>query len=133
MKINLILGAMLLATITGSGMYIRSLLSENAILQANQVVLEDKITEQNESIKTYLANQERHNQQLTEIETQKNDAQRLVSELRNKFARHDLNNFALIKPKLIERRINSASKKVFEKLIETTNPNQFNENPDSDS
>ena len=133
MKINLILGAMLLATITGSGMYIRSLLSENAILQANQEVLEDKITEQNESIKTYLANQERPNQQLTEIETQKNDAQRLVNELRNKFARHDLNNLALIKPKLIERRINSASKKVFEKLIETTNPNQFNENSDSDS
>ena len=38
-----------------------------------------------------------------------------------------------MKPKLIEKRINSASKKVFDKLVETTNPNQFDEIPDNDS
>ena len=38
-----------------------------------------------------------------------------------------------MKPKLIEKRINKASKKVFDDLIILTNPNQFDEtdNPDS--
>ena len=108
-------------------------MSQNAILQANQKTLEKEISEQNESIKNYLANQERHNGQLEEIEAEKNKALRESQELRNKFARHNLNNLTLMKPKLIEKRINKASKKVFDDLIILTNPNQFDEtdNPDS--
>ena len=108
-------------------------MSQNAILQANQQTLEKEISEQNESIKNYLANQERHNTQLEEIEAEKNKALRESQELRNKFARHNLNNLTLMKPKLIEKRINKASKKVFDDLITLTNPNQFDEtdNPDN--
>tara|TARA_B100000212_G_C27363645_1_gene529333 strand:+ start:1370 stop:1771 length:402 start_codon:yes stop_codon:yes gene_type:complete len=133
MKVTIILGVLLLTTVTSSGLIIRNLMLKNSVLEANQLVLEDKIVEQNESIKTYLANQERHNKQLTEMQNSVNAAQRLVTDLRNTFAKHDLNNLALMKPKLIEKRINSASKKVFDKLVETTNPNQFDEIPDNDS
>ena len=128
MKINLILGAMLLATITGSGMYIRSLLSENAILQANQVILTDKIAEQNESIKNYLQKQKETMQEMAALEDAKQEAMRSVTELRNKFARHDLNNLALMKPGLIERRVNSGSKKVFDELMSITSPYVKDEN-----
>ena len=133
LKISLILGVLLLATASGSAFYIKYLMSQNAILQANQQTLEKEISEQNESIKNYLANQERHNTQLEEIEAEKNKALRESQELRNKFARHNLNNLTLMKPKLIEKRINKASKKVFDDLIILTNPNQFDEtdNPDS--
>ena len=133
LKISLILGVLLLATASGSAFYIKYLMSQNAILQANQQTLEKEISEQNESIKNYLANQERHNSQLEEIEAEKNKALRESQELRNKFARHNLNNLTLMKPKLIEKRINKASKKVFDDLITLTNPNQFDEtdNPDN--
>ena len=133
LKISLILGVLLLATASGSAFYIKYLMSQNAILQANQQTLEKEISEQNESIKNYLANQERHNTQLEEIEAEKNKALRESQELRNKFARHNLNNLTLMKPKLIEKRINKASKKVFDDLIILTNPNHFDEtdNPDS--
>jgi hypothetical protein len=128
MKINLILGAMLLATITGSGMYIRFLLSENAILQANQVILTDKIAEQNESIKNYLQKQKETMQEMAALEVAKQEAMRSVTELRNKFARHDLNNLALMKPGLIENRVNKGSKRVFDELIQITSQDKKDEN-----
>ena len=49
-------------------------------------------------------------------------------ELRNKFARHDLNNLALMKPGLIERRVNAGSKKVFDELMSITSPYVKDEN-----
>jgi hypothetical protein len=52
---------------------------------------------------------------------------REVKEVRDKFARHDLNNLALMKPGLIERRVNAGTKKVMTDLIELTNPKQFDE------
>ena len=133
LKISLILTALLLATASGSAVYIKYLLGQNAILYANQAALEKEIGEQNESIKNYLSDQAKQNKKISEMEEQRNIALRESQELRNKFARHNLDNLALVKPKLIEKRINSASKKVFEDLIILTNPEQFNEEANSDS
>ena len=133
LKISLILTALLLATASGSAVYIKYLLGQNAILYANQATLEKEIGEQNESIKNYLSDQAKQNKKISEMEEQRNIALRESQELRNKFARHNLDNLALVKPKLIEKRINSASKKVFEDLIILTNPEQFNEEANSDS
>jgi|TARA_B100000085_G_scaffold123777_1_gene112645 Tfp pilus assembly protein PilN len=133
LKISLILTALLLATASGSAVYIKYLLGQNAILYANQATLEKEIGEQNESIKKYLSDQAKQNKKISEMEEQRNIALRESQELRNKFARHNLDNLALVKPKLIEKRINSASKKVFEDLIILTNPEQFNEEANSDS
>ena len=124
-KLSIILGSLLLATISGSGFYIKYLFNQMAVLEGNQIVLESKISEQNESIKNYLANQEKQSKQLDILEKEKAEASRAVTELRNKFARHDLNNLALMKPKLIEKRVNNASKKVMENLVDITNPNKF--------
>ena len=98
-----------------------------AILKCNQIVLETKIKEQNDSIKNYLAKQENINNQIVDLEVQKNKAQREVNKLRNTFAKHDLDNLALVKPKLIEIRINKGTKRVMQELIDLTNPEQFNE------
>lgn len=126
-KISLVLGFLLIATASGSAFYIKYLMSQNAILQANQVQLENKISEQNESIKQYLSKQEEVQSTLTEMEAEKNKALRESQELRNKFARHDLDNLALMKPKLIEKRVNKGTQKVMDDLVALTNPNQFDE------
>mgnify|MGYP003120047482 CR=1 FL=1 len=130
-KLNLILGGLLLASITGSSLYIKNLNNQIVTLKANQIVLTAKITEQNESIKNYLNKQKETMAQMEDLENQKKEAMRSVSELRNKFAKHNLNNLALVKPGLIERRVNSASNKVMNELISLTSQNDENISPDS--
>ena len=133
LKISLVLGVLLLATASGSAFYIKYLMGQNAILVANQLQLESKISEQNESIKNYLKKQDEVSQTLNAMEVEKNKALRESQELRNKFARHDLNNLALMKPGLIEKRVNKGTQQVMNDLVALTNPNQFDEedNPDN--
>ena len=120
-KLSFILGLLLV----GSAVYIKSLHSELSTLKGNQVVLEGKIEEQNASIDTYLAEQQELYIAIDDIEQQKNEAIKEVNEVRNKFARHDLNSLALAKPKMLEKRVNAASKKILQSLSEITNPQQF--------
>ena len=126
-KLTLILGGLLIASIAGSAWYIDRLLDEISVLKANAIVLETKIAEQNESIKNYLETQKKVQQQIQTIEKQKQEALREVNQLRNTFAKHDLDNLALSKPKLIEKIVNKGTKKVKEELIALTDPDQFEE------
>ena len=126
-KLAFMMGLLLMGVASGSYMYIKYLNDQIAILRGNQIVLETKIEEQNASIKNYLAKQESVNAQLADLEVQKNMAQRQVNNLRNTFAKHDLDNLAMVKPKLIETRINKGTKRVMQGLTDLTNPEQFNE------
>ena len=132
-KISLFLGILLVATASGSAFYIKYLINQNAVLQANQLQLENKISEQNESIKNYLNKQREIQNTLSEMEIEKNKALRESQELRNKFARHDLNNLALAKPKLIEKRVNKGTRQVMDDLVSLTNPKQFDEEDNTDN
>ena len=80
------------------------------------MILQDKMIEQNRSIKNYLAEQEKHNAQLDSLEAEKQEALREVTKLRKTFAKHDLGNLALNKPKLIEKVINKGTQKVMDEL-----------------
>lgn len=119
-KLSIILGGILIATISGSAFYIKYLNNQVSTLKANQVILTDKIAEQNESIKNYLDKQKETMEQMEFLEAERREAMRSVTELRNKFARHDLNNLALMKPGLIENRVNKGSKRVFDELMQIT-------------
>jgi cell division protein FtsB len=115
-KLNVILGVLLVASLAGSK-YLFDQLSQS---KANQVILENKITEQNESIKQYLAKQEQLSADLGKLESQKQEALREVNKLRQTFAEHDLDNLALNKPGLIEKIVNKGSKQVMTDLVELT-------------
>tara|TARA_R110000787_G_scaffold114698_3_gene224508 strand:- start:3362 stop:3748 length:387 start_codon:yes stop_codon:yes gene_type:complete len=119
-KLSLILGALLVASLAGSS-YLFNQLTQ---AKANQIVLTDKISEQNNSIKQYLVKQEQLSADLGKLETEKQNALREVSKLRNTFAKHDLDNLALNKPKLVEKIINKATKKVMTNLVELTTVNE---------
>lgn len=126
-KLSLILGGLLVVSLAGST-YLFNQLTQ---AKANQIVLEDKISEQNESIKQYLAKQEQLSADLGKLEAQKQDALREVNKLRQTFAKHDLDNLALNKPGLIEKIVNKGTKQVMNDLVEltsvqkeTTNENQ---------
>ena len=121
-KLTLILGGLLLASIAGSAWYIDRLLDEISVLKANAIVLETKVEEQNNAIKNHLERQEKVQQQIQTIEKQKQEALREVNQLRNTFSKHDLDNLALSKPKLIEKIVNKGTKEVKEELIALTDP-----------
>ena len=126
-KLSIILGGLLLVSISGSAWYIDRLQDNISTLKGNQIALEKSIAEQNASIKTYLANQEQAQKQIQSLEKDKQEAVREVTKLRTTFAKHDLDNLALKKPKLIENIVNKGTKKVKEEIIALTDPNQFDE------
>ena len=115
-KLSMILGVLLVASLAGSK-YLFDQLSQS---KANQILLESKITEQNDSIKQYLAKQEQLSADLGKLESQKQDALREVNKLRQTFAKHDLDNLALNKPGLIEKIVNKGSKQVMDDLVDLT-------------
>ena len=126
-KLSLILGSLLIVSVSGSAWYIDRLQDNISTLKGNQIALENSIAQQNESIKSYLANQEQAQKQIQSLEKDKQEAVREVNKLRTTFAKHDLDNLALKKPKLIENIVNKGTKKVKEELIALTDPNQFDE------
>ena len=115
-KLSLILGVLLAASLAGSWF----LLDQISTLKGNQIILESKISEQNESIKQYLAKQEQLSASLGTLEAEKQNALREVSKLRNTFAKHDLDNLALNKPKLVEKMVNRGTKRVIDNLVTLT-------------
>ena len=66
-------------------------------------------------------------QQIQSLNTRYTESQAQVTNLRNKFAKHNLEGMALTKPALLEGKINKASARVLENLNVITNPDQFDE------
>ena len=82
MKLSLILGGLLVLSVASSAWYIDYLNDQIITLRANQVVLETEIEKQNESIKNYLAEQKNQQNQLAQLESDKQQAitkQKLIS------------------------------------------------------
>ena len=115
-KLSLVFGLLLAASLTGNWILVKQI----ATLKSNQLILESKISEQNESIKQYLAKQEQLSASLGVLEADKQNALREVTKLRNTFAKHDLDNLALNKPKLVEKIINRGTKQVIDNLVTLT-------------
>ena len=123
-KISFVLGLLLAASLTGNWILVKQI----ATLKSNQLILESKISEQNESIKQYLAKQEQLSASLGVLEADKQNALREVTKLRNTFAKHNLDNLALNKPKLVEKMVNRGTKRVIDNLVTLTTVT--NEEPD---
>lgn len=126
------LGLILLITISGSAWYIDRLLDQISVLKGNQLILETEIQTQNDQIKNLISNAEKTQTQINALEKEKNESEREVNELRNTFARHDLDNLALAKPGLIQTKVNRATKRVKDELVALTNPDQFEEEDEED-
>jgi Tfp pilus assembly protein PilN len=128
-KLALILGSLLLVSASGSLYYIDRLNDKISTLKGNQIILETEIQKQNDSIKQYLDNQKNQQLQLQQLEADKQAAMQDVNRLRKTFAKHDLDELALAKPGLLQKRVNKASTRVMTTLEKLTNPNQFDEKP----
>ena len=127
-KISIGLGLLLIA----SGVWIKSLNNQLATAKANQIILETEIARQNEQIKKNLEEQKKTYAQIDSLSKKNQESMREVNALKQTFARHDLDNLALAKPKLVEGKVNRATHRVFENLTTLTDPNQFDEKEDEE-
>ena len=134
MRLSLLLGFLLLATAGGSYFYINMQKAQIAQLQVelqtainNQAVLESTIKQQNTQMQEQLEDQRLTQIRIADLSEANDEARQEVTQLRNTFAKHDLNNLAIAKPGLIERAVNRGTKEVGEALTALTNPRQFDD------
>ena len=134
MKLALFLGVCLLALGAASmGYYLVTTAQMEKLeieLQTainNQAVLERTIQEQNEQIVKALESAKKTQAQIQNLNTQYSASQAQVTNLRNKFAKHNLEGMALAKPTLLQGKVNKATARVMVNLTTITNPDQFDE------
>tara|TARA_R110000824_G_scaffold278294_1_gene466456 strand:- start:72 stop:473 length:402 start_codon:yes stop_codon:yes gene_type:complete len=128
------MGALLLVSITGSYFYINMQKAQIAQLQVelqtavnNQQVLESTIANQNNQLQEQLENQRQNQARIAELSQINDEARQEVTEMRNTFARHDLNNLAIARPGLIQGVVNRGTAAVHQQFVDLTNPRQFDE------
>ena len=93
----------------------------------NQAVLERTVQEQNEQIVKALESAKKTQAQIQNLNSQYSASQAQVTNLRNKFAKHNLEGMALAKPTLLQGKVNKATARVMVNLTTITNPDQFDE------
>ena len=125
-KVSIVLGILLI----GSGLYINHLLDEIAQLKANAIVLQNELSAQNKDIENLIAQAQEAQVKMQNLQSANAESQREINKLRNTFAKHDLDELAIAKPGLIESRINKATKRVKEDLINITTPKDEEDNTD---
>tara|TARA_R100000315_G_scaffold61731_1_gene40922 strand:+ start:3473 stop:3871 length:399 start_codon:yes stop_codon:yes gene_type:complete len=128
-QISGVLGAALVMCVVSFKVYYDRTEAEKAALRvelqaaiANQQVLEGTIKAQNDRIVRAIEAQEQQQEQIQGLEQKNREAATEVSTLRQKFARHDLNNLSIRKPGLIEKIVNKATKGVGDELAQITDP-----------
>ena len=136
MNLSLLLGILLLATAGGSYFYINMQKAQISQLQVelqtsinNQQVLEGTSANQNTQLQEQLEAQRQNQARIAELSEANDSAREEVTELRNTFARHDLNNLAIARPGLIEGVVNRGTAQVHQQFVDLTNPRQFDEVP----
>jgi preprotein translocase subunit SecD len=136
MQLSIIMGFLLIATAGGSYFYINMQKAQIAQLQVelqtsvnNQQVLESTIAQQNTQMQEQLESQRQNQARIAELSEANDEARQEVTEMRNTFARHDLNNLAIARPGLIEGVVNRGTAQVHAQFVDLTNPRQFDEVP----
>ena len=136
MKLSILLGFGLMASVGGSYFYINMQKAQISQLQVelqtavnNQEVLESTIAQQNTQMQEQLESQRQNQARIAELSEANDEARQEVTEMRNTFARHDLNNLAIARPGLIEGVVNRGTAQVHAQFVSLTNPRQFDEVP----
>ena len=130
MKLALVIGGVLFISIMINIVAFTKLDKAKIELQTainNQTILERTIQEQNDQIVKALESAKKTQVQIQSLNTQYTQSQAQVTNLRNKFAKHNLEGLAMSKPLLLQSKINKATARVGQDLTNITNADQFDE------
>jgi len=124
MRLSILLGVSLAASVAGSYFYINMQKAQIAQLQVelqtavnNQQVLESTIAQQNTQMQEQLENQRQNQVRIAELSEMNDEARQEVTEL------------AIARPESIQRIINTGTSRVHAQFVDLTNPGQFDETP----
>ena len=90
--------------------------TDNQTLKENQVKLEYAIEEQKAAFKTMKESYEKQGQALNNLQRANAEIEAEKDRYMSIFQRHNLDKLALMKPGLIENRLNNGTKAVFEEI-----------------
>ena len=137
-KLSIVLSIVLVAMAGGFKLYYDKSEAEKQAMATqlqqamdNQQLLENAIATQNEQLQKALAEQKASQERIQGLTVANNQANEKVEDLRNKFARHDLDMLSLRKPGLVEKLVNRGTARVFQELKDLTDPDQFDEEDDT--
>ena len=89
-------------------------------LKENEKILKKEIAEQNEAIQEQIRKAQEAYDQINLLNERNQQATTEINDLRQKFAKHDLNYLSLRKPGLIEKIVNKGTADVLSKLEDLT-------------
>ena len=137
-KLSIVLSIVLVAMVGGFKLYYDKSEAEKQAMATqlqqamdNQQLLENAVATQNEQLEKAVAEQKESQARIQGLTVANNQANEKVEDLRNKFARHDLDMLSLRKPGLVEKMVNRGTARVFQELKDLTDPDQFDEDDDT--
>jgi len=137
-KLSIVLSIVLVAMAGGFKLYYDKSEAEKQAMATqlqqamdNQQRLENAVATQNEQLEKAVAEQKESQARIQGLTVANNQANEKVEDLRNKFARHDLDMLSLRKPGLVEKLVNRGTARVFQELKDLTDPDQFDEEDDT--
>lgn len=106
--------------------------NENQTLVQNNVQLESAVAEQQRTIDTIRENFERQGQALSNLQRANAQVEAEKDRYLDIFRRHNLDKLAIVRPGLIETRVNEGTQAVFEDIENDTKIISNLDSPDSD-
>jgi len=96
------------------------LYNENQTLTANNIKLEQAVEEQKETMRVMQENFEKQGKALSNLQRKTAQIEAEKDQYLQIFRKHNLDKLALLKPGLVELRVNKATKEIFEVLENDT-------------
>ena len=100
--------------VLGLGSYY--LYTQNQVLSANNLALEGAVAEQQAAMEVMKESYERQGKALNNLASRNAQIEQEMTSYLDIFRRHNLNQLAIAKPGMIEKRVNDATQQVFESI-----------------
>ena len=116
--------------VLGLGSYY--LYNQNQVLSANNLALEGAVEEQKQAMDAMKESFEKQGKSLQNMMRKNAQIEQEMNQYLDIFRRHNLNQLAVAKPGMIEKRVNNATKQVFESIENDSKELDSLDDPTSD-
>ena len=124
---QMLIGIILVLGLGGYYLY-----NQNQVLSANNLALEGAVKEQQAAMDTMRESFEKQGKALNQMSRKNAQIEQEMNSYLDIFRRHNLNQLAMAKPGMIEKRVNNSTKQVFESIENDSKELDSLDDPTSD-
>ena len=124
---QMLIGIILVLGLGGYYLY-----NQNQVLSANNLALEGAVKEQKAAMDTMRESFEKQGKALNQMSRKNAQIEQEMNSYLDIFRRHNLNQLAIAKPGMIEKRVNNSTKQVFESIENDSKELDSLDDPTSD-